>query len=208
MSAGTPGVILLAAGKSSRMGRAKQLLPWRDSTLLRHAAETALATGGSPVVVVLGAEAEACRPVLGGLAIHIVINAEWEQGMGTSIRAGVAELTRLAPASEGALIMLHDQPYVTAARLLELVAARMPDDLAVASLYEDAMGVPAFFTRELFGDLQALDGRAGAQGILKAHAAQVQKFAMPEARHDIDTPGDYERLKQEIEDFNMKTGSR
>jgi molybdenum cofactor cytidylyltransferase len=196
MSGKEVGVILLAAGNSSRMGRAKQLLPHGGSTLLRHAAKTALETDLGPVIVVLGAEAEACCLALQGMEVEMVLNEEWEQGMGTSIHAGIVELERLLPDATGALIMLHDQPAITAARLRELVAARLPDNVAVASVYDDAVGVPAFFARELFDELRALHGAAGARGVLDRHAARVGRFAMPEARLDIDTPADYERLRK------------
>ena len=191
------GVIVLAAGESSRMGQPKQLLPFRGSTLLRHAVETALAAALGPVVVVLGAEAERCRAELEGLAVHVVINAGWKTGMSGSIRAGVEELDRIEVECEGVLIVLHDQPAISAARLGELVSGRQPGDLAVGSVYDDALGVPAFFARDLFGELGRLAGRAGARGLLEAHAAQVRRFSMPEARHDIDTPADYARLRGE-----------
>jgi molybdenum cofactor cytidylyltransferase len=69
--------------------------------------------------------------------------------------------------------------------------------VAVASVYGDAVGVPAFFAHELFGELRALHGAAGARGVLDRHAARVRRFAMPEARFDIDTPADYERLRKD-----------
>jgi molybdenum cofactor cytidylyltransferase len=192
------GVILLAAGNSTRMGRPKQLLSHRGSTLLRHAAAVALETGFTPVVVVLGAEAEACRAALAGLPIQPVVNHAWREGMGTSLRTGIAELIRLAPQLDAVLILLHDQPRVTARRLRELVAACTPAACAVASAYDETLGVPALFARELFADLVALSEDQGARRLLQAHRERVIPFDFPEAAHDIDTPDDYERLSQGV----------
>jgi molybdenum cofactor cytidylyltransferase len=186
------GVIVLAAGESSRMGRAKQLLPYRGSNLLRHAAETALATGLGPVLIVLGAEAGRCRDALGLLDIRTVINPDWPLGMGSSIATGLAEITRLVPRLEGVLILLHDQPAIAARRLRELVETRGEEDLIVAAHYGDVVGVPAYFRREIFEELSRLGGAAGARKILELHRTRTRHFDMPEARFDIDTPADYE----------------
>ncbi len=188
------GVIVLAAGESSRMGRPKQLLPYRGSNLLRHAADTALATGLGPVVIVLGAEAERCREALGQLDIRTVVNPDWAQGMGSSIATGVAELERLAPQLDGVLILLHDQPAIPAERLRALVAARGEEDLVVAARYGDVVGVPAYFRREVFTELSGLNGQAGARKIIELHRDHVHRFDLPEARFDVDTPADYERV--------------
>ena len=80
------GIVILAAGASTRMGTPKQLLCYAGKSLLRRAAETALASQGQPVVVVLGAAGEHCRPELEGLPVRIVENPDWEQGMSASLR--------------------------------------------------------------------------------------------------------------------------
>src|SRR5690348_4030085 len=79
-------VLLLAAGNSTRMGRPKQLLDYRGRPLLRHSVEQALGSACRPVMVVLGAEADACRAAIGDLPVEIVVNADWAEGMGSSIR--------------------------------------------------------------------------------------------------------------------------
>jgi molybdenum cofactor cytidylyltransferase len=191
------GVIVLAAGNSSRMGQPKQLLPFRGSTLLRHAAEIALTTGLGPVLIVLGSDAERCRLALEELDVRVVLNADWEQGMGTSIRAGIEALESGTPDLDGSLILLHDQPAISGARLRELVAARESNDLAVASVYDNTIGVPAFFVRDLFKELRQLNGHQGARKILEKHAPRVRQFDMPEAGEDIDTPSDYARWRDE-----------
>src|ERR1700761_2047352 len=108
-----PGLIILAAGASKRMGRPKQLLPWRGQTLLRHACETALATSLRPIVVVLGCEGEACERELAGRGVRHVLNSEWSNGMSTSVASGISALERCEPQASGALLMLVDQPDLT-----------------------------------------------------------------------------------------------
>jgi CTP:molybdopterin cytidylyltransferase MocA len=189
------GIVLLAAGGSTRMGRPKQLLPFRKTTLLRHAAETALATGLSPVVVVLGAEAGACQDELRGLPVATVRNDDWPRGMGGSLRAGVAELEQIAPDIGAALVMLHDQPHISAASLRDLSDLWSPEGCTIAaSFYGGTAGVPAVFGRGHFAELKALEGGGGAKGILARHDAKVAKLELPEALDDIDSPEDYARL--------------
>ncbi len=177
------------------MGRPKQLLPFGRATLLRHAVETALATKLAPVVVVLGAEAEACRGELRGLPVAVAQNDHWAAGLGGSIRTGVEELERLAPAVEAALVMLQDQPQITSAALGDLVDLWSPEGCTIAAaFYGGKTGVPAVFDRRHFPELKALDGSGGAKGILARHDANVAKLELPEALDDIDSPEDYARL--------------
>ena len=188
------GVILLAAGGSTRLGSPKQLLVYRGKTLLRHAAEAALATGGRPVAAVLGFGAERLRAELAGLDVRPVDNPDWHRGMGTSVRRGVAALDADA---DGALLMLCDQPLVTAEKLAMLVAAFRQNAGAgiVAAAYHGTVGVPVLFSRAYFDELRALPDDAGAKPILRRHRDAVLPVPLPEAAVDIDTREQYERLE-------------
>ncbi len=175
-------LILLAAGASTRLGRPKQLLPFRGQSLLRHAAQTALAASCRPVVVVLGAGDERLRPELAGLPVQTVFNPHWTEGVASSIRAGIE-----AVAAEAALFMLCDQPFVTAEMLDRIARCHRQDRAAiVASEYEGALGAPALFSREFFPELAALKGDAGAKKILLRHADRLARVPMPEAAFDVD----------------------
>ena len=187
------GIILLAAGGSTRLGSPKQLLTYRGRTLLRRAAETALATGCGPVMAVLGSGAERLRAELAGLDVRRVDNPDWTRGMGTSVRLGTAALEA---DTAGALLMLCDQPLVTAAHLTMLVDAFRQQAGAgiVAAAYHDAVGVPVLFSRTYFDELRALPDDAGAKPILRRHRDAVLPVPMPEAAVDIDTRAQYERL--------------
>jgi molybdenum cofactor cytidylyltransferase len=196
MTAPAPAIVLLAAGGSSRMGRPKQLLPFGAGTLLRHAAETALATGFSPVLVVLGAEAEACAATLAGLDVSTIRHDDWARGLGTSIRAGVEGLENIAPAASAVLVLLHDQPAVSARALRNLARLWSPPGITIAaSFYGGSLGVPAVFDRRHFAELKALDPAAGAKGIIARHGPAVARLELPEALADIDAPADYDRLR-------------
>ncbi len=193
------GIIVLAAGASRRLGTPKQLLLYGGKSLLRCAAETALASSCQPVVVVLGAYRQSLASELEGLPVRIVENREWEQGMGSSIRVGMeALLTKPAAELEAVLLMLCDQPQVSAQTLNRLLDAhRSTDHPIVASEYGQTLGVPALFSRALFPELARLTGAEGAKQIIQRHRDQAIGVPCPEGLVDIDTPDDYARLREE-----------
>lgn len=190
------GLLLLAAGSSSRLGRSKQLLRFEGQSLLRRAAEAAVGSGCSPVVVVLGAQAEAHRSELEGLPVQPVLNPHWEQGMGSSLRCGMQALGQ-APGVEAVVVAVCDQPHVRAEHLAALVQAwRTQGQPMVASQYAGTVGVPALFHRSLFAELAALPPQAGAKVVLQRQPTQVTLWPLPEAAVDVDTPEDAERLSR------------
>ncbi|MCC2545331.1 nucleotidyltransferase family protein [Hymenobacter sp. BT175] len=191
LSAPAPvGIIVLAAGASTRMGQPKQLLRYQDKTLLRHAAETALAAACGSVVVVTGAEHDSLAAEVGSLPVLIAHNPRWEQGMSTSIQAGLTVLEAAAPVS-AVLVMLTDQPLVTTELLQELVRQhRQSGAPRVATRYADTVGVPAVFGREQFAALRALQGPAGARHLLTA-GSPVVSVPFEAAATDVDTPAQY-----------------
>ena len=190
------GVIILAGGASSRLGRPKQLLMYHDKTLLQHAVQAALASKAQPVAVVLGAGAETVRNEINGSDVHIVLNAEWKEGMASSIRCGIKALGEISPAAEGAILMVCDQPFVTASLLNDLIAAYQKTARpVVACSYEVTFGPPVFFHRSLFEELLQLKGDMGARGVVRQHADAVEVIPFPDGRFDVDTEADYERIK-------------
>ena len=141
--------ILLAAGSSSRLGQPKQLLPFGKSTLLRHAAETALAAALGPVIVVLGAAEEGCRETLFGLPVTIVANPTWQEGMGSSIAIGVQAVGETS--HRAAIIMLCDQPAITPGVLRSLEEhQRTTGKSIVASQYGGTSVLPRSLPRIIF----------------------------------------------------------
>src|SRR5690349_1659589 len=167
----TPSValVLLAAGGSSRMGRPKQLLDYQGQPLLRHSVEQALGSVCRPVRVVLGADAEACRAAIADLPVEFVVNEGWAEGMGSSIRRGVAALLAASDHPEAVVIALCDQPLITSAFLDAMVRLHVERRAPmVAASYDDRPGVPALFARSWFPRLAALDSQAGAKALLQA----------------------------------------
>lgn len=189
------GAVVLAAGSSSRMGRPKQTLRFRDTSLLRSAALAALGAGLRPVVVVTGAHAELSRRELEGLDVREVFNARWETGMASSIRAGVEALVGADPYVAAAVLLLCDQPHVTAEVIHSLVTTRRANGSAVvASEYGGSFGAPALFDRTLFPELTRLEGAAGAKEVIKRHAAEAHFIPFHGGEVDVDTPDDFSRL--------------
>jgi molybdenum cofactor cytidylyltransferase len=186
-------LVLLGAGGSSRMGTPKQLLPYQGRPLIRHAVETGFAAGCDPVVVVLGSRVEETRATLEGLDVVVVENTDWEQGVGTSIRAGVSGAEILG--SEGVILTMVDQPLVSAEILKRLVEEHEETGRPIiASEYGGTVGVPAFFHREFFPKLKALLPTESCTGVILAHLDQSIRIACPEAETDIDTPEDYRSI--------------
>lgn len=189
------GTVILAAGESARMGQLKQLLTYHGVTLLRRTAETALALGCGPVVVVLGAHAGIVRPTLSGLPVLAVENPDWRDGMATSLCAGLREILRADPAVEGVLVLLCDQPLVSATALcLLLETNRANPCLIVAAEYAGTLGVPALFARPLFAELLALTGKEGARSVIQKHRSDAAGVPMPDAAIDVDTATDFAAL--------------
>ncbi|HYP50101.1 MAG TPA: nucleotidyltransferase family protein [Pyrinomonadaceae bacterium] len=190
------GIIILAAGASTRMnGEPKQLLEFEGKTLLRRATETALSSGLRPIVVVLGANAEKLLPEIKDLPVLTAINENWASGMGGSIKTGLSVLLAENRGIEAAILMLCDQPFVTAETLNRLVETfqKTKKPIAVCQ-YADTVGVPALFAREMFAELSAFQGDTGAKAVIKKHSAEVAQTPAPEAAFDVDTQADFQKL--------------
>jgi molybdenum cofactor cytidylyltransferase len=186
--------LILAAGASTRLGRPKQLLDWAGRPLARAVAEVALAAGLDPVIAVVGAASRQVTAALAGLPLRIVENPAYMQGQSTSLRAGVAALPADAAA---ALVLLADQPFVTAAIVARIVAEwRAHGSAIVAPAYAGQRGNPVLFDRTVFPELLAVEGDQGARAILAANPSRIRlvRFDDPRPLIDIDTSEDYERL--------------
>ena len=183
-------VVILAAGGSRRLGRPKQLVEIEGQSLVRRAAEAALAAWSGSVHVVVGAEVIRVRAALEGLPVELVINDAWKEGIASSIRAAIEAVERRDRAAETLTLMLCDQPGVTGEVLRKLVDAyRETRAPVVASRYAEGPGVPALFHAELFPALKSLEGDVGARQLIRGLDREVVTipFAMPD---DIDTPAD------------------
>jgi molybdenum cofactor cytidylyltransferase len=186
--------IVLAAGRGTRMGKSKQLLPFRGQTILECVVDSALASALHRVVVVLGHQAEAIEPLLKNRAVTIVVNQIFPAGQSTSLKAGLRALTN---ESEAALFLLGDQPLITPQTINQIIAAyqasRSP---IVVPVYEGRRGNPALFSRETFPGIERLSGDRGARPLFEEYAGRLLSLpvADPDIIFDVDTEADYRRL--------------
>jgi CTP:molybdopterin cytidylyltransferase MocA len=179
--------VVLAAGASTRLGEAKQLVRLGGEALLERAVRVAREAGCSPVVVVVGANhVEVIGSNLLGDAVP-VINEGWEEGMASSIRLGVRALQFAARDAEGVLLMTCDQPAVTV-KHLGLLMARAE---VKASRYAGRNGVPAFFPARYFEKLTELTGDTGARELL----AEARYEELENGELDVDTVEDLKRAR-------------
>ena len=179
------GAVILAAGKASRFGAPKQLLEFRGETLVDRACRTALEAGCDPVVRVLGAHAEAIQalPCPGGVAT--LVHDGWEEGMGSSLSAGVRRLLELQPSLDALFILLADQPLATSG-LLETLRDSLGSMSIVWCENGASKGPPAIFAGKHFAELASLQGDRGAKTVIARHEAVSIDF--PDAAWDIDSP--------------------
>jgi len=174
------------------MGQPKLLLRLEGKSLLRRAAETAL--GICPqVVVVVGAEADRMREELTGLAVTVVENPDYAQGISTSLRRGV----QAASGADAVLVLLADQVAVTPDHLRTLVAVwERTSARIVASTYEGTVGPPVILHRSIFPELMRLTGDEGAKPLIERYRAEAVWVPLPEAALDVDTPEEWDQAKE------------
>jgi molybdenum cofactor cytidylyltransferase len=191
------GVILLAAGSSSRLGTPKQLLQYEDETLLQHSLQVARASNVNPIVVVLGAKAELIMSRIDVGSSIVVINDKWQEGMASSIRCGINSLLKESPGIEGAILMVCDQPFIYPDLLLQLITKQqLTGKPIITSSYADTFGPPTLFHKTIFSELLQLKGDVGAKSILRLNASELEFISFPEGVIDIDTDADYQKLSK------------
>jgi len=193
--------IVLAAGRSTRMGGPNKLLEMiSGKPLVRIAAEQALSSRASPVVVVSGHERARVEAALAGLDVRLVHNPDYPQGLSTSVKAGLAALP---PESEAAIVCLGDMPQVTSALIDRLIAAFDPERnaLVVLPTFSGKRGNPVLWSRRFFPELIALEGDVGARHLIGAYPEVVTEVPVENAAAmvDIDTPDALRAAKAEME---------
>jgi molybdenum cofactor cytidylyltransferase len=190
--------VILAAGSSTRMGKAKQLLPLGDSTVLERTIANVRGAEVNEVVLVLGASAEAIRrqlPIALLKGLKLVVNEEYQDGMSTSLRAGISALDHR---SEAALIILGDQPFIRAQTMDEVLRAyRRNHAQIVIPSFQGSRGNPVLLDRSVFSEVMALEGDIGCRAIFGNHLEGIAKVEVEDEGIllDIDGPDDYDRLR-------------
>jgi molybdenum cofactor cytidylyltransferase len=190
--------MILAAGNSSRMGRAKQLLPLGHSTVLLQTIENVCAAGFDEILVVLGASAAAIQQGMPPAlleSVNIVVNPAYEQGIATSLQAG---LTALNPASHAVLVALGDQPFVRPATMCQIIERYRAERAKIAiPTYRGQRGNPVLLDRAVFPEAMNLQGDVGFRALFNKHLQEIVSVEVddPAILVDLDSPADYERLR-------------
>lgn len=191
--------IVLGAGRSSRMGRPKQLLPLGGRPVLQHVLDAAEAAALDEVLLVLGHRAdEVRRAVRLTRRARVVVNEDYEEGQSTSLRAG---LWAASEESEAAVVLLGDQPGIRAQAIASVVAAfREGRGPVLQATYGGRPAHPVLFARSVWSELEQARGDEGARGIIAGHADwpdPVEVGGLPP--DDIDTETDYLRVRAAFE---------
>lgn len=192
----TVAALVLAAGGSSRLGRPKQLEPWGDTTLLGHVVARVKEYPVDEIWVVLGEASEQILDTVDLAGCGVVENPEWEEGIASSLRAGLDALSQLSRV-EGALIVIGDQPDIDARVVAEVVDTFDGSSaLVVIPKYRYTWGNPVMVGRALWPRLMSLEGDEGAQRLFKAHPEWVEEVWTDQLPpRDVDTESDLRELR-------------
>ena len=193
--------LVLAAGRSSRMGGPNKLLAEIGGRpLVRIAVEEALASQARPVIVVTGHQRERVEAALAGLPVDFVHNPKFADGLGTSLRAGIAALPAQADA---VIVCLGDMPQVDAAMIDRLIGALDPDKGALIAIptIDGQRGNPVVWSRRFFSDLMNVEGDVGARHLISRYSEAVVEVPLTgsAALTDVDTPEALEAVRAELE---------
>ena len=188
------GVILLAAGSSSRLGKPKQLINYQGKTLIQYSIEAALHSAADDLVVVLGSNSELIQRGISSKEVPVLVHAHWEEGMSSSMQCGLRYLIETRQV-EQVILMLCDQPYVTQDLLDELMNGKKASGKGiVACSYAGTLGVPALFDQFYFPELLELKGSEGAKKVILNHQADTFLVDFPLGAVDLDTEEDVQKF--------------
>lgn len=189
------GIIILAAGDSSRLGHAKQLLTFKNKSLLKHVLDEAECIKDAQVILVLGAKKEQLQKEIAGSKAIVCYNEQWEQGMSSSIHLGIQTLLQTQPDVSCCIISVCDQPFLNAAIFQSLVDKFNSGSCdIVASSYANTAGTPVLFSKAYFPALLELKGQEGAKKLLKTFKNKLDFVPFEKGEIDIDTANDYKNL--------------
>lgn len=192
------GLIILAAGNSSRMGEPKQLLPFEGKTFLQCTIDAALGSKANSKVVVLGADKDEIKKSFRADSIPVIHNPEWEKGMASTMQKGLQYLTKFKKLDQ-VILVLCDQPFVHSGILDSLIDLQKSTGKGiVACKYADTLGVPVLFTQQYFEEMMGLKSSEGAKKVIYNHLDDVAELDFPKGAVDIDTYEEYEELMSNL----------
>ncbi len=185
--------IVLAAGASKRLGKPKQLLPYKDSTLLNHCIQELLNLESVDVYVVLGAYADAILLTVHKLKVTTILNEDWDKGMGTSLSAGITGIKKQG-SYDGVIVSLSDLPYINTEHYKKLIQAFEKGNGLTVTSYPNFKGVPCMIGSQYFSELKGLTGDEGAKPLMKKYEKEVSKVTSETSYFDVDTDESYQKL--------------
>jgi molybdenum cofactor cytidylyltransferase len=189
-------ILILAAGNSSRMGeRVKQVLPWKTSTLLGNAVDQANTSIANTVYVVLGAYEEVIKAEVQLDEVVSIQNTNWENGLGSSITAGMEHFLAKSLSYDAVLIMLADQPLIDSNYLNKMMGNwKGNPSKIITTQYKNRSGVPALFGKEYFQELKSLNKDFGAKDIIASHKDAILALNSEGKEIDIDSWEIYQKI--------------
>jgi len=188
-------IIILAAGNSSRLGRPKQLLEYKETTLLKNTILEARKVENSFVILITGSNNNLIEKELNSSEITIIFNSEWETGMSSSIIKGIHKILLLNSDCESCILAVCDQPFVTNSVFENLIKEFQKTKKGIAaSAYSETLGTPVLFHKKYFEELLELKGQEGAKKLIKKYADDVVSVVFEKGNIDIDTEEDYKKL--------------
>jgi molybdenum cofactor cytidylyltransferase len=194
------GIIILAAGAATRMGKAKMLLPFSNGHILSHILEQAVSVETNNLCMVTGFYHAEIEKNIDSKSIEIIYNQNWKEGMASSIRKGLLTLLEKDKDISTVLLLVADQPYLHGELLKEIYQVYHKTNRGiVAAQYGNTKGTPVLFDKKYFAQLLALKGDIGAKSILQQNEADCAVVNFPLGAIDIDTPEDYENLQAQKE---------
>jgi len=190
--------VVLAAGSSRRLGTPKQVLPYRDTTVLGATLDVARGVGFDQLIVTLGGAAEAVLDAVRRDGADVVTADDYGTGCSASLRVA---LERVDPQAAGIVLMLGDQPQLAPATVRRVIAAGRgaPDNPVIVCRYTDGIGHPFWFSRNMFGELSRLHGDKGVWKLVESGHYLVRELAVDDpVPLDVDTWDDYQRLLESV----------
>ncbi len=199
------GVVILAAGAASRMGKAKMLLPFKEHSILLHILQEVKAIHPASICLVTGKYQHEIETALDKDLVPIVQNDHWSNGMAGSIKLGLANLLQNQPLLDAVILVVSDQPFLDRTVLTNLLDVyKQTGKGMIAANYEGIHGTPVLFAKQYFNELEKLVGDKGASAILQANLDDLATIEFPLGALDIDTEEDYQRLLRLINEAHVK----
>jgi molybdenum cofactor cytidylyltransferase len=188
-------ILVLAAGSSQRLGMPKQLLAYKETTLLAHTITQLLSLKEGPVFVVLGAYFQKIKASISHFPVTILENTSWEKGLASSIHLGVSHIETETSFSK-VLITLSDLPLFDAIHYQNLLHTHQKGKKLGITItkYLDNKGVPVVFSDHYFSSLQELSGDEGAKSVVQKNKSDVAYYEANIAYFDVDTVASYQKL--------------